>query len=75
MTRPRPDGSKDSARGAPTPPLSQNLVLAKGDKDVDFKEIYLSDEEPQEANAAQPDSGSESVDTTKYFSDVPPEDK
>ena len=74
MTRPRPDGSKDSDRGAPTPPPSQNLVLATGDEDVDFTEIYTSDEELQEANTAQLDSESESVDTTEYFSDGLPED-
>ena len=64
MTRPHPAGSKDSTRGGPTPPLSQNLVIAEGEEDVDFTEIYTSDEDSHRANAAQPDDESESLDTT-----------
>ena len=74
MTRPRPDRSKDSAQNKKSP-VPANLVLAEGDKDVDFTEIFTSDKESHEVNAAQPDGGSESVDNAEYFLDGRPEEE
>ena len=69
MTRARPDGSKDSTRGRPTPPLSQNLVIAEDEEDVGSTDIYTSDEESHGANAAHPDEESDDMDSTEYYSD------
>ena len=73
MTRARPDGSKDSTRGAPTPPLSQNLFITEDKEDVDSTDVYTSDEESHGANAVHPDEASDEVDSTEYYSDGLPD--
>ena len=63
---------KDPPKSGPTPRPgngSQNLVIAEIDNSVESTEIYTSDDESEEANAAQLCDESESIDDQEYYSD------
>ena len=68
LTRPRPDGSRDSSRSIKSP-VAANFAHAEDNESVDHTEIFTSDDESHEVNSIHEDEDTDGVDSTAYYSE------